>query len=274
MLVHRSTMYPTDDNQGYFISISDLMAGLIFIFIITLMVFALNLKGTEQDLSSELEKTEAEKENLKAMVDQLSDAKKVRSDLLREIRDLLIARQFKVEVNLEHGILHLPEEILFPSGSATLQPEGIRMLSALSDVFFSILPCYTGRLDSPKPAACFERWHPGRVEAVFIEGHTDNVPVSEQCPFRDNWDLSAARGIATYKSLVATNPYLDELTNQDNKPIFSVTGYAERRPAVPNDTEANRRFNRRIDIRFIMAPPKATPEVIRAIEEDLRHMRN
>lgn len=263
-----------EDGQGYMISVSDLMAGLLFVFIITLMVFALNLKGTEADLSSELEKTEKEKENLSAMVNELSDAKKVRSALLQEIRDFLMVEGFRVQVNLEHGILHLPEEILFPSGSATLQPEGERMLKALAQVFSSVLPCYTGRRDSPRPLYCSKHWHPGRVEAIFIEGHTDNVPVGEKCPFKDNWDLSTARAIRTYKFLTRCNPNLDQLKNQDDEPIFSVSGYAERRPVVPNDTEANRRCNRRIDIRFIMTPPKATPEVIRVIQENLGQERD
>ena len=70
------------DGQGYLISVSDLMAGLLFVFIITLMVFALKLSGTEANLSSELDETYRKKQKLEGIVENLTDAKKIRSSLL------------------------------------------------------------------------------------------------------------------------------------------------------------------------------------------------
>lgn len=258
------TAHAVQDTEGYYISISDLMAGLIFLFIITLMVFALNLAASHQDLKSKVKETEL-------TLSELRDAKKVRSQLLMEIRDLLVAQHFTVQVNLEHGILRLQEEILFPFGSATLQPGGKVMLAWLAVIFEDVLPCYTGTLEAPRPVECSKRWYPGKVEAIFIEGHTDKVAVSEKCRFRDNWDLSAARA-TTYRFMTDSSPHLNELTNQQGQPIFSVSGYAEKRPLRLGDTEEERRLNRRIDFRFIMTPPKETPEVVMAIEEKQRQL--
>jgi len=57
--------------------------------------------------------------------------------------------------------------------------------------------------------------------------------------------------------------------NEFGSPLFSVSGYADRRPVAPNEDEEGRRHNRRIDLRFIMSPPKLTPDAVVAIEEQL-----
>ena len=51
------------------------------------------------------------------------------------------------------------------------------------------------------------------------------------------------------------NPKLTTLLNDKGEIIFSVSGYADTRPIAENSTEAGRRDNRRIDMRFSMAPP-------------------
>ncbi|MGO3346405.1 MAG: flagellar motor protein MotB [Marinomonas sp.] len=75
--------------------------------------------------------------------------------------------------------------------------------------------------------------------AISIEGHTDNVPIDSK-RYHSNWQLSSARAISVAEELFASG----EL-NQDR---FSVTGYADTRPLVPNDNAANRATNRRVEI--------------------------
>lgn len=51
-------MFTTSDTneENYLASVSDIMSGLIFIFIITLMVFSLQLKGSQEDQERENQK--------------------------------------------------------------------------------------------------------------------------------------------------------------------------------------------------------------------------
>ena len=51
------------------------------------------------------------------------------------------------------------------------------------------------------------------------------------------------------------HPRLPWFPNDRGELIFSVSGYADTRPIAENTSEAGRRENRRIDIRFSMAPP-------------------
>ena len=72
-----------------------------------------------------------------------------------------------------------------------------------------------------------------------VEGHTDNVPISNS-RFPDNQELSTARANSVWRVLVK-DAGIDPTK-------LSATGYGEYRPKVPNDTDEHRKQNRRVDL--------------------------
>lgn len=75
--------------------------------------------------------------------------------------------------------------------------------------------------------------------AVRVEGHSDNVPISTP-KFPSNWELSIARAVNVTK-------YLMEHANVS--PLrLSAAGYGDSRPLLPNDTAKHRAKNRRVEI--------------------------
>jgi outer membrane protein OmpA-like peptidoglycan-associated protein len=236
---------------GQLISISDLMAGLLFVFILIVLHFALELnRATSVQIQ---------------IIDQMTNALKIREELLQAVDEQLRIEGVDVSVDYDNGILSFRENILFPSGSATLRPEGLIAVDRLARILAEVLPCYTGSPDDPIPPNCTRVGTRGRLEAVFIEGHTDTVRVGPGSQFRDNWDLSAARSISVFKELTRGRADLDRLINANHEPLFSVSGYADRRPSTgrgdSNRSEVGRARNRRIDLRFIMTYPKRPPIV-------------
>jgi len=80
-----------------------------------------------------------------------------------------------------------------------------------------------------------------------MEGHTDTTGVDS-----DNWQLSTARAVNTYRELISVSPALRTLLNRQHQEIISVSGYSSTRPIDSrNQREACER-NRRIDLRFVM----------------------
>jgi chemotaxis protein MotB len=74
---------------------------------------------------------------------------------------------------------------------------------------------------------------------VRVEGHTDDLPI-HTTRFASNWDLSTARATAVVAFLIQ---------EQGIPPSrLSAAGYGEFHPRAPNDGEANRARNRRVDI--------------------------
>ncbi|ABM29948.1 OmpA/MotB family protein [Nitratidesulfovibrio vulgaris] len=245
-----------EEEGNYLASLSDMMSGLLFIFIITLIVFVINFN---------MERIEAaeQKQELTEKYDELTNARKTRAEMLTSLERSLKMKGVEVSIDKDHGLLHIPEGILFDSGSAALPPEGGRTLDIIAEQLSTLLPCYSGKADAPAPDECRDNYKPGRLEAVFVEGHTDNVPMPPRGGIQDNWDLSTKRAVTTYRHLLGHAPTLAAFVNLDGDPLFGVSGYAASRPRNPHDTPTPDAQNRRIDLRFLLAAPrgqdKATP---------------
>ncbi len=110
-------------------------------------------------------------------------------------------------------VLRVKESILFDSGATTVRPEAYPILRKIAD------------LVRPMPLN------------VRIEGHTDDIPSSH--PQYSNWDFSVQRAVSTLKFFA----------NENLMPLerLSAVGYGEQRPVVPNDSEAQRAMNRRVE---------------------------
>ena len=232
------------EDESYFISMTDLMVGMLFIFIIMLMAFALNLKEQQSEL--------------KATTNKLTQVDETRVQMLKQIEQSLRERGVEVKVFPESGVLRLPEKLLFDSGKSELGETGRIAVARLAEVLSMILPCYSEAPAGANTTIC-PKTQGGRLEAIYIEGHTD---IQRFRGLADgNWQLSGARAIEVYQKLVANSSLLGELRNDGatnagkGQKLLGVSGYAEHRPVREEPTEEARRENRRIDLRFIMAAP-------------------
>ena len=214
----RTQNFDTPAQDTFTISISDLMSGLLAIFILVLSYFILNFSQATA---------------------QLTQNDVTRAELLRFMQKELEREGILVTVDERHGILRISEGVLFDVGLADVKPQGQVVIKKLAGV-----------LEVALEAEQFK----GRVETIFIEGHTDNVPISNGI-FPSNWELSTKRAINTWLTMSGANPKLTTLLNDKDEIIFSVSGYSDTRPIAENSSEEGRRENRRIDIRFSMAPP-------------------
>ncbi len=259
-----------DAEENYFVSLSDLMTGVVFIFVILLCAFAFHYQSESQTAKDEkskaeilkadaaaaeasaaqskdsADKAEADAQEKGRKIDTLSKLLRERDDALRailsELEAKLIARGVRVIFDRATGVIRLPEELLFDRASDVLRDSGRKGLAVVAEELVPILRrgCAEG--------STF------RLEAVFIEGHTDADPVRTP-RFADNWDLSAARATSTYRALVTARPELEGFVNPAKLRVLGVSGYGENRPVEKNDTDENKKANRRVDLRFLMAHP-------------------
>lgn len=95
------------EEESYFVSMTDIMVGLLFVFIIMLMTFALQYRGATATMRD---------------ADELVDEAK--RTLLTEVGNLLTAAGVPITVNLEQGVIHLPESVLFEPARAELPEKG------------------------------------------------------------------------------------------------------------------------------------------------------
>lgn len=121
----------------------------------------------------------------------------------------------EIAQNEKGVVLQLKDSILFQSGQAELKTESSEILDKINTLI-SIMP-----------------------NSVIIEGHTDNIPISNS-KFKDNWDLSSIRATNVLR-------YFTEIKQQDPTK-FRAAGYGEYKPKVENNSDENRAQNRRVNI--------------------------
>lgn len=232
------------EEESYFISMSDMLVGLLFIFIILLVYFAVTFKQKE---------------------DYLVGAGEARRELLEDIEEDIEKELPGVDVviDTETGVLRLPENVLFSSNEYELSARGQEAVRVVAKVLANRLPCYTQSAD-PQLLKCSSSENLHKIDTLLVEGHTDTDPIRGDATGLGNWDLSARRATRTYLALTQAQPGLDRLTNGDAiqpTPILGFAGYGPHRPVrgnagmmTPDDLK---RRNRRIDLRFIMVTPKS-----------------
>ncbi len=274
-LLDQTTGRPTSNGdeaeESYFVSMTDIMVGLLFIFIIMLMAFVLMLKEQERKLETERQQTAETREEILRTVEtvrdevqNVRDLEQERARMLRDIQSRLERRGVEVIVREGSGVLQLPEELLFGSDERTLDAAGREAIGHVASALDVILPCYAQVPKRLQEQAQCDASSQGqlRLQAVFIEGHTDREGSQAY-----NWALSADRAINTFRSLADQTAVATELRNDDGKYLFSIAGYGENRPAVPAKTRAEMRQNRRIDLRFIMN--RSYEEALQRVESRL-----
>lgn len=227
---------PEIEEENYFISMTDMMVGLIFIFIILLMYYALQFHR---------------------VTDQLSGANQTRTQILQKLQASLKQKGVDVQIDTQNGILRLPDAILFDSGRSELKPAGVVAVKKLSEAMEEVLPCYVD--SSAPPGACPSDAH--KIESLYVEGHTDTDAFSGGGLIQDNWDLSVVRATNTYRAIAGDSPELTVWCSQKAgkcNPILSVSGYGAQRPAEEGNSAEIKARNRRIDLRIIMITPDSS----------------
>ncbi|MBI1263184.1 MAG: hypothetical protein GC187_00425 [Alphaproteobacteria bacterium] len=284
-----------DDNAGEeessFISMADMMVGLLLIFIILLTYYVLQSREAV-----------AAAERVKRVEEAASEARGLVLNRIRERVD-----DDRIKFDPATGTIRFSQDVLtFASGDDSIPATAEPLLVAMADALAETIPCLAF-LSAPREAldcSWIEREFSeltvnGRrlgtleqfrnlaapliwVDGVYIEGHTDCTPFPGDPDGFRNWVLGAQRATRTYLYMNGHNPDLSRIfskspfnpdTDQAAQRVFGVASYADRRPArdfdadgYPSDprladdfrsacgalgAEQNER-NRRIDIRISM----------------------
>jgi chemotaxis protein MotB len=199
------------------------------------------LGNQNRDFQKILSSTMTQQEQLNAMLRSQQDAlaerertinelnsiiqaqKDLVSNLLRQVTNALTgfsSDELTVEMRDGKVYVAMSDRLLFRSGSADVDNRGKQALALLADVL------------TKQPEI-----------DIFIEGHTDNVPI-RTARFTDNWDLSVIRSTSVVRILTAEYHV--------NTSQIIPSGRSQYFPVDDNTTPEGRARNRRTEI--ILSP--------------------
>lgn len=156
---------------------------------------------------------------LQALIDQ---QRKNTEALRKKMADALVnfnSEQLSVFIKNGKVYVSMQESLLFPSGSAVVNPKGKEALATLAQVL------------NQNPDI-----------NVLVEGHTDSIPISKK--YEDNWALSVARSTAISRILIKDYGVTPAR--------ITASGRSQYEPVESNSTPEGRAHNRRTEI--ILAP--------------------
>ncbi len=187
------------------------------------------LTRIEADLAASEEKNKDQETRIQdlsgrlntALLSRVEEMAKYRSEFFGRLRDVLGNRP---DIRIVGDRFVLQSEVLFPSGSAELQPAGKEKLQELSGVLINLA----------------QRIPPDIPWMLRVDGHTDKRPIDTP-QFHSNWELSTARAVAVTQYLIAQGLPADRL---------AAAGFAEFEPIDIGTDDAALARNRRIEFKF------------------------
>ncbi len=178
-----------------------------------------DLEAKQHTMQQGFQDSMAQLAALKSIEAETQRRNEIYAEFIDRLKDMIDGGQLTVSIEQGRIVINLPNNILFESGSATLNSEGSKALSQL--------------------AAVLSQFNDRRFQ---VEGHTDNKSINT-ARFPSNWELSTARALSVVHLLTSKNVLPENI---------SAAGYGEFRPRADNETEEGRQLNRRIEI--IMQP--------------------
>jgi chemotaxis protein MotB len=191
-------------------------------------------KGKYKDLEAERDALAAEREAAVAEQDQLAAQlaatlaeneamQATYGELVRELQSEVEAGEITIQELVDGIRLGVSDELLFSSGGVDVGEKGRAVLARVA-----------GQIVDGDTL-------------VFVEGHTDDVPVGPRLKERypTNWELAGARAALVVR-LLSENGVAPERMRAVSRGPFD--------PIAPNDSDENRAKNRRTDIILRVVP--------------------
>lgn len=225
---------------GWLAAFGDLMSLLLCFFVLLLSMSTMDAKkiqeaigslagalsvlegGSKMDISREKQQ-QIEVPSVKSNARRTDSVSAAMSKTIKEVNEILKATG-SPQVTLEEAesgfTIRLPGALLFKPGSAQIEnQDAILFLKRISLIIEKL----------PKDLH------------INVIGHTDDVLPDTKSPYRDNWDLSTARGVSVAKELIKDGVLPKRIM---------AGGKAQYDPIATNATPQGKAKNRRVELRF------------------------
>lgn len=168
----------------------------------------------------EQEKQEEKEKDLKEEYEEeaLKESEKMAEEIVQETEGYGIQNQVEVDFNAQYVLLTLNGALLFDSGKSEIREDAYPLVDKIG----SILSNYGSNV-------------------IEIEGHTDNVPISND-KYENNNVLSMYRALSVAD-------YIRSITNLDSG-LLKSSGRGEYVPIADNGTPEGRARNRRVEVKI------------------------
>lgn len=230
-------------NESNWISFSDVMTGLMVIFMFVAISYIVEVKKQQAERDQLFENFKATKEDLFAELDST-----FHSDF----------EAWKVELDRDLSIKFTNPDILFSSGEAVLPPYFVQILDKFLPRYFDIV---------------LKEKYRGKISEIRIEGHTDTVPDRDRDadPYLANIRLSQERSAEVLK-FFRNSSYYDQLSSAEELQLqywltanglsYGRTLDSNKKPTLFSGNPVDKKLSRRVEFRIVTTSDSLVQRVI------------
>ena len=201
-----------EEGAGYWISFSDLMSGVLIVFI---LLFIYKLFDYQESM--------AQKEQ---MIQELSST---RLQIISMLKEEFEKENIDIAIDPKTGAIRLSESILFDFGKSELKGEGKAFLEKFIPIYLSIL--------------LEEEDIRSHISQIIIEGHTD-----DNSTYIYNLKLSQERAFSVVEFLLSDG--FEYSKKEDLQQYLTANGRSYSEIVQNDDGTINEEASRRVEIKF------------------------
>ena len=235
------------DDESQWLSVSDLMAGLMMVFLFISIVLMRNVMLEKQEIDNALKSAMKEKQKIEQIASTYKNNKvKIYNALHSEFKTDL--KRWDAEINKEDlSFSFISPDVLFDTGKIKLKP---KFKNVLSDFF-------------PRYLNIIHLYHQS-IEEIRIEGHTSShwAGLSADKAYFSNMNLSQGRT----RSVLSYIYQLNSVTNKRDwiKKNIAAVGYSSSKLILEHGIE-NSNKSRRVSLRVITNSEKEILKILNKV---------
>jgi chemotaxis protein MotB len=245
-----------EEEIDYWISYSDLMAGILIVFILLFIFKMVDYQDAitdykegirkQEEMIYELDETRKELAMTKEKVIELSST---RLKIIALLQDEFDKENIKIIIDPDTGAIKLKEGILFDTGKSIIKEDGKEFLEQFIPVYLRIL------LGNPEIRE--------EIAEIIVEGHTDDVGT-----YIYNLNLSQERAFNVVRYLLGDDfeyRYKEEL-----KGYITANGKSFSKLIYNDANEIDREGSRRVEFKFRLTEEETLMEIKKQLEEAIQ----
>lgn len=206
-----------DEEVSYWISFSDIMSGVLIVFLLLLILVLLQFKiGNETIEANEGKET-------------LEYAPTARDEIIAKLQSQFNNSGLNINIDDKTGVVLFSEEILFDYGSSELKPEGKELLKKFAPVYMETLLSDESILS--------------QLYEIIIEGHTDT-----DSTYLYNLKLSQERAYSVAEFILSDEVIYDH--KEEVEKYLTANGRSYSEAVKREDGTINADASRRVEIKF------------------------
>jgi chemotaxis protein MotB len=235
-----------EEETNFWISFSDLMAGMLIIFILLFIFKLYDVQGSKEETLEIQQENQQLQEKLKSAKAKVVELTSTRLKIITLLKEKFDEAGIKIYMDSKTGTIELREGVLFDRSKSNITVEGEEFLEHFIPIYLEIL------LDNEEINS--------KISEIIIEGHTDNVG-----EYIYNLNLSQSRATSVLSFLMNDNfPY----QNKEKMIEFvSAKGKSYSNLIYDENGKVNKSASRRVEFKFRLKEEKLLLEIKEELEK-------